>query len=127
MQTNSTLSRGQQKVATTVDEDFAWFDELDRPLKVALWEYAQRMDSRAVSLMSAARGVSETLYQLMQQERREIMRFASQYRSLTTQVYPFVAAQATIQRYGFGRYRPQREISMRVPDAPRWRKRRYCR
>lgn len=122
MQTNSTLSRNQPKANVTIDADFVCFDELQMPLKRALWEMAQRMETPIVAQRSLTYGMYATLQQLQEQERREIMRFADQYKRQTGQQYPFLAANATIQRYGFGKKTtPVPETDMHVPNVPRRR------
>lgn len=124
------------RVDTTVERDFVFFEQLGGDLKMALWELSQRMSAEAVFTMGKVRTPQHMLLALREQERREIDRYAYDYRSKNGTLYPHVAAHATIQRYfseGLRNIRRRRltslfatggEDDMKVPQSPRRGRRR---
>lgn len=122
MVSNSRLSSRAPQITQDIDADFATFDALERPLKKMLWEFIgpfSATDTRRYTMMY---GMQNTIKALGVEESNEIVRFACQYEKQTGSPYPFVAAQVTIQRYGFGLYRkPVVDTSMKVPDVKRRR------
>lgn len=126
--TNARLSRRTPQADQPVDRDFRLYEQLPPPIRHTIRELAQRMSADDVTKVYNLRGLSFTVWALGEQERMEIKRFANDYRKLTGQEYPFIAASATIQRYESG-YRPRRRRQirlgydeMKVPDAPRRRR-----
>lgn len=126
--TNALLSRRNPQADQPVDRDFYWYEQLPLPIRHTIRELAQRMSADDVTKVYKLRGLAFTVWALGVQEKMEINRFASDYRKLTGQEYPFIAASATIQRYDSG-YRPRRRRqmllgydAMKVPDAPRRRR-----
>lgn len=133
---NHEISRRQPNVDTTIEDDFFHFEQLERSLQMALWELSQRMSAEAVFIMTKQRPAHQTLLTLREQETREIQRYAYDYRSKNGNLYPHLAAHASIQRYysdGLQNIRRRRFSSllaiggdndMKVPKSPRRRRRR---
>lgn len=130
---NGATSRRNPQLSHTVEDDFAVFEQLPPSVRHTIREMSQRMSAIGTSTMLDTRGMSFTVWALGEQERREISRFAQDYIKATGQEYPFLAANATVQRYNSRYYtstRPKRRQRqkwfdadiMKVPDAPRRRR-----
>lgn len=134
-QNNRRISRGIGLSAIPAEKDLIQFEQLPSVLRHAVRETAQSVASYAPYIALNEYGMKSTLRILREKEREEISRFAQQYKESTGQDYPFLAAQATVQRYNSSsttrrhtrRYRQMwfDADSMIVPEAPKWRRRRH--
>lgn len=116
----------------TVEEDFTFYDLLPVALRYAIREVAVHSSAKSVFNLMHKRSMTFTLWALGDREGQEIRSFAAYYKKNTGYTYPFLAADASIQRYNSGhiqkrtrRYYRQAWFDgdiMKVPDGPRRRR-----